>query len=134
MSCQTVHETQLPPNKLIVFQETRAVFQKLHKFIGKAIKHLVERTDEDYVFRLHKNRVYYVRESLMRRATNVSASGQVLAAVYSLGTAAPASTMSLGCAGGSREAGAPGHEHREDDPQRQVPPHSGLLGPARTAC
>ena len=48
------------------------MFQKLHKFMGKGIKHLVERTDEDYVFRLHKNRVFYVREALMRRATNVS--------------------------------------------------------------
>ena len=47
------------------------MFQKLHKFIGKGIKHLVERSDEDYVFRLHKNRVFYVREALMRRATNV---------------------------------------------------------------
>ncbi len=31
----------------------------------------MERSDEDYVFRLHKNRVFYVREALMRRATNV---------------------------------------------------------------
>lgn len=55
-----------------MLQETKAVFEKLHKYIGKGIKHLVERTDEDYVLRLHKNRVFYVRESLMRRATNVS--------------------------------------------------------------
>lgn len=53
-------------------QETKTVFEKLHKYIGKNIRHLVERSDEDYVLRLHKNRIYYVRESLMRRATNVS--------------------------------------------------------------
>ena len=52
-------------------QETKAVFEKLHKFLGKNIKHLVDRSDEPHVFRLHKNRVYYVRESLLRRATNV---------------------------------------------------------------
>ena len=55
-------------------QETKTVFEKLHKYIGKNIKHLVERSDEDYVLRLHKNRIYYVREALMRRATNVSSS------------------------------------------------------------
>ena len=47
------------------------MFEKLHKFLGKGIRHLVERSDEDYVLRLNRNRVYYVRESLMRRATNV---------------------------------------------------------------
>jgi len=72
-------------------QETKAVFEKLHKYIGKNIRRLVEapsRTDDDgaaaastssanseesaFVFRLHRNRVYYVRASLMRRATSVS--------------------------------------------------------------
>jgi hypothetical protein len=56
-----------------ILQETRAVFEKLHKFLGKNLKNLVERTDEGHVFRLHKNRIFYVRESLLRRATNVSA-------------------------------------------------------------
>lgn len=55
-----------------ILQETKAVFEKLHKFLGKNLKNLVEQKDEDYVFRLHKNRIYYVRESLLRRATNVS--------------------------------------------------------------
>ena len=54
-------------------QETRAVFEKLHKFLGKNIRYLVDRKDENYVFRLQRNRVLYVRESIMRRATNVSA-------------------------------------------------------------
>ena len=47
------------------------VFEKLHKFIGKAIKQLV--SDEvDYCLWLQKGRVYYVREDLMRRATNIA--------------------------------------------------------------
>ncbi len=48
------------------------VFEKLFKFIGKNIKSLVDRPDEPYCFRLQKNRVYYVRESLMKKATSVS--------------------------------------------------------------
>ena len=53
-------------------QETRVVFEKLHNFIGKNIKHLVDRPDDSYVFRLHQNKVLYVKASIMRRATNVS--------------------------------------------------------------
>lgn len=52
--------------------ETRAVFEKLHKFIGKNIKALVERPDDPHCLRLQRNRVFYVREDLMRRATNVA--------------------------------------------------------------
>ena len=52
-------------------EETRLVFEKLHKFIGKAIKSLVS-DDVDYCLRLQKGRVYYVREDIMRRATNVA--------------------------------------------------------------
>ena len=46
---------------------------------GKNIKALVDRTDEPHCLRLQKNRVFYVREDLMRRATNVGA-GAVLSA------------------------------------------------------
>jgi hypothetical protein len=53
-------------------EETRAVFEKLYKFIGRDIKALIERSDGAYCFRLHRNRVYYVSEALMRRATNVA--------------------------------------------------------------
>jgi 60S ribosome subunit biogenesis protein NIP7 len=52
------------------------VFEKLFKFIGKNIKALVDRPDEPHCFRLQKNRVYYVRESLMKKATNVGATLQ----------------------------------------------------------
>lgn len=52
--------------------ETKQVFEKLYKFIGKNIKSLIDRPDEPYCFRLQKNRIYYVREALMKKATNVS--------------------------------------------------------------
>lgn len=48
------------------------MFEKLYKFIGKDIKSLIERPDGLYCFRLHKNRIFYVSETIMRRATNVS--------------------------------------------------------------
>ena len=47
------------------------MFEKVYKFIGKDIKSLIERPDGLYCFRLHKNRIYYVSESIMKRATNV---------------------------------------------------------------
>lgn len=47
------------------------VFEKLYKFIGKDIKSMIERPDGRYCLRLHKNRVYYVSETLMKKATNV---------------------------------------------------------------
>jgi 60S ribosome subunit biogenesis protein NIP7 len=53
-------------------EETKAVFEKLYKFIGKSIKSLIDRPEEPYCFRLQKNRVFYVRESLMKKATNIS--------------------------------------------------------------
>jgi UPF0113 Pre-PUA domain len=52
-------------------QETKQVFEKLYKYIGKDIKTLIDRTDAPYVIRLQRNRVFYVREDIMRRATNV---------------------------------------------------------------
>src|SRR3546814_16357226 len=40
--------------------------------IGKNIKALIERKDEEYCFRLHKERVYYMPTSTMKKATNIS--------------------------------------------------------------
>eukprot|EP00039_Didymoeca_costata_P020367 m.341006 g.341006 ORF g.341006 m.341006 type:complete len:181 (-) comp19721_c0_seq1:21-563(-) len=52
--------------------ETKTVFEKLQKYIGTNIKLLVDRPDGSYVFRLHRDRVYYVREDIMTRATSFS--------------------------------------------------------------
>jgi 60S ribosome subunit biogenesis protein NIP7 len=57
----------------LAMQELQLVLEKLVKFIGKSVRNVVEREDEKYCFRLHKNRVYYVRESLLKKSTNVRA-------------------------------------------------------------
>jgi len=46
-------------------------FEKLAKYIGRNIKYLLERKDEEYCFRLNKERVFYVSESLMKSAANI---------------------------------------------------------------
>ncbi|KAF5738715.1 hypothetical protein HS088_TW13G01616 [Tripterygium wilfordii] len=69
--------------------ETTTVFEKLMKFTGNNLKNIVENPSHEgpdpnpgrYCFRLHKNRVYYVSDSLVKRATNVARSNLV-----SLGT------------------------------------------------
>lgn len=53
-------------------EETKTLFLKLSEYIGKNIEHLINRNDERHCFRLIKNRVYYVSESLMNAATSVS--------------------------------------------------------------
>ncbi|KAJ3344045.1 ribosome biosynthesis protein nip7 [Gonapodya sp. JEL0774] len=40
--------------------------------IGKNIAQLIDRPDEQYCFRLQKDRVYYVSESIMRLAVSIS--------------------------------------------------------------
>jgi ribosome biogenesis protein Nip4 len=39
--------------------------------IGRNIRHLIDRPDEEYCFRLQKDRVYYLSESLMKSAANI---------------------------------------------------------------
>ncbi len=77
------------------------VFEKLFKFIGKNIKALVDRPDQPYCFRLQKNRVYYVREDLMKKATNVSdrkqAAQACLASLESVERTPPRRTASARC-------------------------------------
>lgn len=51
-------------------EETKTLFLKLSEYIGKNIEHLVNRTDERHCFRLlPRERVFYVRESLVKLAT-----------------------------------------------------------------
>ena len=40
-------------------------------FYSSNIKFLIDREDEDYVFRLHKSKVYYVSVELLKVAGNV---------------------------------------------------------------
>ncbi|KRX45611.1 60S ribosome subunit biogenesis protein NIP7 -like protein [Trichinella murrelli] len=53
-------------------EEMVAVLKKLLKFVGDNIRQLIKRSDGIYVFRLHKDRVYYSSEALMKRATAFS--------------------------------------------------------------
>eukprot|EP00271_Cylindrocystis_brebissonii_P008699 TRINITY_DN23180_c0_g1_i1.p1 TRINITY_DN23180_c0_g1~~TRINITY_DN23180_c0_g1_i1.p1 ORF type:complete len:192 (-),score=34.44 TRINITY_DN23180_c0_g1_i1:82-657(-) len=62
-------------------QELQQVFEKLHKYIGKNVKQLIERQvapskaagspglPTGFCLRLSKQRVFYVSEALVRRAT-----------------------------------------------------------------
>ncbi|EGD76662.1 hypothetical protein PTSG_08012 [Salpingoeca rosetta] len=50
--------------------ETTVFFEKLARYIGPNIRLLLDRPDGPYCFRLHKDRVYYVSEAIMRLATN----------------------------------------------------------------
>merc|ERR1711908_253555 len=49
-------------------EETMQVFDKLKKYVGQNLKQLVERQDETHVFRLQKERVYYVGEKTLKKA------------------------------------------------------------------
>ncbi|PVU94692.1 hypothetical protein BB561_002361 [Smittium simulii] len=51
--------------------ETKTFFKKLSNYVGKNISSLIDRPDGMYCFRLHKNRVYYVREEIMKLAISV---------------------------------------------------------------
>ncbi|CAH1773461.1 unnamed protein product [Owenia fusiformis] len=53
-------------------EETKAFFEKLSKYIGESIKQLIDRPDGAYCFRLHNDRVFYVREDLMKKAAHAS--------------------------------------------------------------
>lgn len=53
-------------------EETKSVFLKLSEYIGKNVEHLINRSDERYCFRLIKDRVYYISESLMKASTCIS--------------------------------------------------------------
>ncbi|CAB4385051.1 60S ribosome subunit biogenesis protein nip7 [Rhizophagus irregularis] len=51
--------------------ETKVFFEKLSKYIGRNIVHLIDRSDETYYFRLHRDKVYYMSEALMRQAISI---------------------------------------------------------------
>ena len=52
-------------------EETKLFFKKLSKYIGSNIKYLIDREDGDYVFRFHKNKIFYMRVELAKLASNV---------------------------------------------------------------
>ena len=52
-------------------EEMRALFEKLHIYIGQNVAKLIDRSDEPHTFRLVKDRVYYLSEAQMKLATNI---------------------------------------------------------------
>lgn len=62
------HETMRP----LTTEETENVFEKLQKYIGSNVKLLIDRPDGNYCFRLHREKVFYVSESIMLRSVNIS--------------------------------------------------------------
>lgn len=118
--CQGRSVTLSVPLHMLVWQETKAVLEKLYKYIGKNIKSLIDRPDEPYCLRLHSNRVYYVRESLMRRATNVCAGGRLHVAFSTLRCC---EADSCNTTGRTRAACIPGTMYRQAHTFWQVPPY-----------
>lgn len=53
-------------------EETKVVFEKLANYIGRNISFLIDNPTNPHVFRLQKDRVYYVSESVANFATSVS--------------------------------------------------------------
>jgi 60S ribosome subunit biogenesis protein NIP7 len=51
--------------------ETKTFFAKLAKFLGSNIKFLIDREDGDYVFRLHRERIYYINSEVLKMASHV---------------------------------------------------------------
>ena len=79
---EKAHQCRLPREQAmrpLDENETTQVFEKLFKFVGSNLKNIVENPSHEgpdpnpgrYCFRLQKNRVYYVSESLVKRATNI---------------------------------------------------------------
>jgi 60S ribosome subunit biogenesis protein NIP7 len=52
-------------------EEMRTFFEKLQTYLGSNITKLIDRSDENYTFRLIKDRVYYLSESQMKLASNI---------------------------------------------------------------
>lgn len=56
--------------------ETQTLFQKLAHYTGNSLKNLIAPLDDSpnadrYVFRIHKDRVYYVRLSIANLAVSI---------------------------------------------------------------
>lgn len=53
-------------------EETKVVFEKLANYIGRNIASLVNNKEDPHVFRLQKDRVYYVSDKIANLATSVT--------------------------------------------------------------
>jgi 60S ribosome subunit biogenesis protein NIP7 len=67
-----VHPISIHKMRPLTEDETKTLFIKLSEYIGKSIERLINRSDERHCFRLIKDRVYYVSESLMKASTSIA--------------------------------------------------------------
>eukprot|EP01130_Rhizamoeba_saxonica_P009901 TRINITY_DN403_c0_g1_i1.p1 TRINITY_DN403_c0_g1~~TRINITY_DN403_c0_g1_i1.p1 ORF type:complete len:181 (+),score=34.82 TRINITY_DN403_c0_g1_i1:271-813(+) len=51
--------------------EFATLFKKLSKYIGDNCRYLLERSDKQYCFRYHRDRVYYCSEDLMKKSASI---------------------------------------------------------------
>ena len=51
-------------------EETKLVLEKLVKYIGQKAKYMIDNEETNYVFRLHRQRVYYCSEDILKFASN----------------------------------------------------------------
>jgi 60S ribosome subunit biogenesis protein NIP7 len=63
-------------------EETRNLFAKLALFLGENLKYLIDREDEDHVFRLQDQKIYYMSKSVLDIAQLVGRDELVSAGVY----------------------------------------------------
>eukprot|EP00746_Dinoflagellata_sp_MGD_P134361 gnl/MRDRNA2_/MRDRNA2_68194_c0_seq2.p1 gnl/MRDRNA2_/MRDRNA2_68194_c0~~gnl/MRDRNA2_/MRDRNA2_68194_c0_seq2.p1 ORF type:complete len:742 (-),score=130.05 gnl/MRDRNA2_/MRDRNA2_68194_c0_seq2:85-2283(-) len=52
-------------------EETKQVYEKLQKYTGPNLRQLVHRSDGSWLFRLHKQRVYYMSEKVLATAEQI---------------------------------------------------------------
>ncbi|CRH01257.1 large ribosomal subunit assembling protein, putative [Plasmodium relictum] len=53
-------------------QETMLVFKKLAKFVGNNLLSMLSYNNEEYVFRLHKLNVYFIRADVVKQAESIN--------------------------------------------------------------
>jgi 60S ribosome subunit biogenesis protein NIP7 len=53
-------------------EEMERLMQKLSKYVGANAKHLVERKDEPWVFRLHARRIWYMPQRVAAAASSIA--------------------------------------------------------------
>ena len=51
--------------------ETEVLFAKLAKYIGRNISQLTDKPADPHCFRVHRDRVYYVREEIAKKAEHI---------------------------------------------------------------
>ena len=57
--------------RVLTEEETQVFFEKLAKYLGSNIKFLIEREDGEFVFRLHRDRVFYLNADVLKMGSHV---------------------------------------------------------------